>query len=162
VWNGKLWKHLFTFTFNRGWWNPIRIEFIIWWGSIAGSYGMYDRGLESWQGLWISLLTTVSRQALGHTQPPIKWVLGALSLWVKQQGREVDHSPPCTAEVKNAWSCISTLKYVFMAWCSVKAQGQLYLYIYKTTGLFLASCWTLRKWRYFRVMGCTLAGLSVR
>jgi hypothetical protein len=26
---------------------------------------------------------------------------------------------------------ISTLPYAFIAWCSVKAQGQLYLYLYK-------------------------------
>jgi hypothetical protein len=25
-------------------------------------------------------------------------------------------------------------QYNFMAWCSVKAQGQLYLYLYSTTG----------------------------
>jgi hypothetical protein len=28
-------------------------------------------------------------------------------------------------EVKNAWNYISTPQYAFMAWCSVKAQGQL-------------------------------------
>jgi hypothetical protein len=28
---------------------------------------------------------------------------------------------------KNAWSHISTPQYTFIAWCSVKAQGQLYL-----------------------------------
>jgi hypothetical protein len=36
----------------------------------------------------------------GPTQPPIQWVPGALSLWVKQPGREADHSPPSSAEVK--------------------------------------------------------------
>jgi hypothetical protein len=34
------------------------------------------------------------------TQPPIQWVPGALSLRVKRPGREADHSPPTTAEVK--------------------------------------------------------------
>jgi hypothetical protein len=29
---------------------------------------------------------------------------------------------------KYEWSCKSILQYAFMAWCSVKAQGQLYLY----------------------------------
>jgi hypothetical protein len=33
-------------------------------------------------------------------QPPIQWVPGALSLWVKRLGREADHSPPISAEVK--------------------------------------------------------------
>jgi hypothetical protein len=38
--------------------------------------------------------------ALGPTQPPIQWERGALSLGVKRPGREADHSPPSSAEVK--------------------------------------------------------------
>jgi hypothetical protein len=34
---------------------------------------------------------------------------------VKRQGREADHSPPTTAEVKKMWIYISTPPYVFMA-----------------------------------------------
>jgi hypothetical protein len=41
-----------------------------------------------------------TRTALGATQPPIQWVSGALSLGVKRPGREADHSPPSSAEVK--------------------------------------------------------------
>jgi hypothetical protein len=41
---------------------------------------------------------------LGPTQPPIQWVTGAPSLGIKLPGREADHSPPSSAEVKNAWS----------------------------------------------------------
>jgi hypothetical protein len=41
--------------------------------------------------------------------------------------READYSTPSSAEIKNAWSYTSTPKYTFIAWCSVKAQGQLYL-----------------------------------
>jgi len=52
---------------------------------------------------------------------------GDSSLGVMQPGREADHSPPSTAEIKNAWSYTSTLQYAFMAWCSVKAQGQVFL-----------------------------------
>jgi hypothetical protein len=37
---------------------------------------------------------------LGPTQPPIKLVPVALSLGVKRPGREADHSPPSSAEVK--------------------------------------------------------------
>jgi hypothetical protein len=48
---------------------------------------------------------------------------------VKRPGREADHSPPSRAEVKNAWSYTSIPPYAFMAWCSVKAQGQLYLHL---------------------------------
>jgi hypothetical protein len=51
-----------------------------------------------------------SRPALGSTQPPIKWVPG-----IKRQGREADHSPPTSAEVKKLWIYTSTSPYVFMA-----------------------------------------------
>jgi hypothetical protein len=39
---------------------------------------------------------TASRPALESTQPPIQWVPEARS-----PGREADHSPPSTAEVRN-------------------------------------------------------------
>jgi hypothetical protein len=42
---------------------------------------------------------------------------GGISLGVKQPGREADHSPPFSAEVKNAWSYTSTPQYAFMEWC---------------------------------------------
>jgi hypothetical protein len=57
-------------------------------------------GFDSRQGLGIFLFTTAFRTALGPTQPPIQWVLGALSLGIKRPGREADHSPPSSAEVK--------------------------------------------------------------
>jgi hypothetical protein len=41
-----------------------------------------------------------SRPALGSTQSPIKWVPGALSPRIKRPGREADHSPPDSADVK--------------------------------------------------------------
>jgi hypothetical protein len=46
--------------------------------------------------------------AQGPTQRPIKWALGVLSPRVKRPGHEADHSPPSSAEVNNAMSCIST------------------------------------------------------
>jgi hypothetical protein len=51
-------------------------------------------------GPGIFLFTTASRTALGPAQPPIQWVLGVLSLGVKRPGREADHSPLSSAEVK--------------------------------------------------------------
>jgi hypothetical protein len=57
-------------------------------------------GFDSREGLRIFLFTTASRKALGPTQPPIQWIPGALSLGVKRPGREADHSPPSSAEVK--------------------------------------------------------------
>jgi hypothetical protein len=66
-------------------------------------------GFPSRRGLGIFLFTTASRTALGPTQPPIQWVLKALSLGVKRPGREADHTPPSSGEIKNAWSYTSTL-----------------------------------------------------
>jgi hypothetical protein len=42
----------------------------------------------------------LSRPALLSTQPPIQWVLGALSPGGNQQGHETDHSPPNGTEIK--------------------------------------------------------------
>jgi hypothetical protein len=76
-------------------------------------------GFNTRQGQGIFLFaTTVSRPILEPIQP-IKWELGALSPRVKRPAREADHSPPSSAEVKNAWSYTST-PYVFMAWFVVK------------------------------------------
>jgi len=55
----------------------------------------------------IFLSTTTSITAVGPTQPPIKWIPGALSPGVKRLGRKADHSPPL-------------LQYVLQAWCFVK------------------------------------------
>jgi hypothetical protein len=54
------------------------------------------------------------RPALGFTQPPIEWELGALSPGVKRPGREADHSPTTSAEVKKLWIYTSTPPYAFM------------------------------------------------
>jgi len=68
---------------------------------IVLSYGLNDWGFQSWQRLGIFLFTTaVSRVALGPTQLPVQWVPGALALYVKQPGREADHSPPASSKVK--------------------------------------------------------------
>jgi hypothetical protein len=77
--------------------------------------------------LGISLFTTASIPVLGPTLAHIQWVIGALSLGVKLPGREADHSPPFIADVNNAWNYTLLPQSAFMAWCSVKAQGQLYL-----------------------------------
>jgi len=44
----------------------------------------------------------------GPTQPPIQWVLGALSPGSKRLGREADHLPPSSAAVKHAGCYTST------------------------------------------------------
>jgi hypothetical protein len=65
------------------------------------------------------LLSTWSRPVLGSSQPPIQWVPGTLSPRVKRQGREADHSPPTSAEVKKMWIYTSTPPYAIMAYCSM-------------------------------------------
>jgi len=67
----------------------------------------------------------------GPTRPPIQWVLGVLSLGVKRPGREADHSPPSSAEVKNLWELyLHSLNTP--SWRGAqfrkKAQGHLYFY----------------------------------
>jgi hypothetical protein len=80
----------------------------IWACGVALGYGLDGRGLVvSRQGLQIALFTTASRPPLGPTQPPVQWIPGALSWGVKRPGREADHLPLSTAEVKNAWSYTS-------------------------------------------------------
>jgi hypothetical protein len=61
-------------------------------------------GFDSRQKLRFFLLTSVPRQALGPTQPPIQWVPMILYPGVKQLKCKADHSPPLP-------------KYIFMSWC---------------------------------------------
>jgi hypothetical protein len=72
------------------------------------------------------LIATASRALLGQTQPPTQWVPPTISPGVKRPGREADHSPPYSVEVKNAWSCTSTPQYVFMAWYLIKQGTRLH------------------------------------
>jgi len=44
----------------------------------------------------------------------VTWAARALSLGIKRQQHEADHSSPSSAEVKNAWSYTSTAPYAFM------------------------------------------------
>jgi hypothetical protein len=73
---------------------------------------------------------TVSRPTLGLTQPPIQLVAGALSLGVKRQGREADHSPPSSIEVKECLELHLHTQYVFMAWCLVKHRDDFILLLF--------------------------------
>jgi hypothetical protein len=52
------------------------------------------------QGQSIFPLASVSRPALGQTQPPVQWELGGpIPRGKARQGRDADHSPPSSAEV---------------------------------------------------------------
>jgi hypothetical protein len=85
------------------------------WDSIVGiatGYGQDNEGSPN--RVKNFLFSTSSRLVVGPTQPPIQWVLGALSPGVKQQGREADHSPPTSAKVKKMWIYKATPPYAFM------------------------------------------------
>jgi hypothetical protein len=56
---------------------------------------------DSRQGQEIFLYSTASGPTLGPTQSLMQCVPGAFSPGLKRQGREADHSPPSSAEVKN-------------------------------------------------------------
>jgi hypothetical protein len=53
--------------------------------------------------------------ALGSTQHPVQWVLGALSPGVEWQGREADRSLLTSAEVKETLIYTCTPPYACMA-----------------------------------------------
>jgi hypothetical protein len=59
-------------------------------------------GFDFLKGHGSFLFDTASRPDLGSTQPPSQLVRGALSRRVKREGREAEHSPPCSAEVESA------------------------------------------------------------
>jgi hypothetical protein len=62
------------------------------------------------------LFSAASRLVLGSTQPPMLWMLGALSLGVKQLGCEADYSPTSSAKFKNVWNYTSIPPWIFMVW----------------------------------------------
>jgi hypothetical protein len=66
---------------------------------------------STWKGIF--LLAMKSRPALGDHPASYSRVPGAVSPGGKAMRREADHSPPSSAEVKNAWSYTSTLPHVF-------------------------------------------------
>jgi hypothetical protein len=79
---------------------------------IATGYGLDNRGVGV--RVRIFLFSTSSRSALEPTQPPIQWVTGALSPWIKREGREADNSSPVSTEVKKMWIYTYTPPYTFM------------------------------------------------
>jgi hypothetical protein len=115
------------------------------------------------------LLSTSSRPVLGPTQPPIQCVPAALSPGVKRQGREADHSPPASAEIKKMWIYTSTPPYAFMAYCLIKHIDKLpYLYLPSNvsfctvrlagTANYLSICLSIYG---YRALCWTLAAFSV-
>jgi hypothetical protein len=115
---------------------------------IALGYGLDDRGsmvrFPAGDGNFFS--TTASRTAMGPTQPPVQWVRGGLYLGIKRPGREADHSPPSSAEVKQ---CVELYLYSPIRLHVVvlsSAQGQLYLYLYRV--FYCIRCHEWHVWKH--------------
>jgi len=53
----------------------------------------------------------------GANPASLQCVPAALTLGVKRPGREADHPPSSSANIKNTLSSTSAPPYVFMAWC---------------------------------------------
>jgi hypothetical protein len=69
--------------------------------SIVSGYGL-DRGSSPGRSERILPLASVSRAALGPTQPPVQWVPRSPFPGAKvRPGRESDHSLPSSPEVEN-------------------------------------------------------------
>jgi hypothetical protein len=85
----------------------------------AGRSGFYSRQCKIF-------IFAASRPALRLTQSPIQWVPGAASSGLKRQGREADHAPPFSAEVKNGGAIHPLLHMsscVVLNKCSVDSKG---------------------------------------
>jgi len=65
------------------------------------------------------LFSNASRLAKAPTQRSVQSVPGQ-SVFIRQPGREAEHSFPLSAEVYNEWSYTSTAQCTF-----IRAQGQL-------------------------------------
>jgi hypothetical protein len=77
-------------------------------GLRAGQPGSHSRQEQE-----IFLLSTANIPAPGPTQPPVQWIPGSVSVWVKRPGMKLaEHSPLSGAEVKNG-GAIPTLPYIF-------------------------------------------------
>jgi hypothetical protein len=83
---------------------------------IATGYGLDDRGFELESG-WDQEFSLLHVVQIGSGAHPASypWVRGALSPVVKRPGREADHSPATSAEVKKIWIYTSASPYAFMA-----------------------------------------------
>jgi hypothetical protein len=64
--------------------------------------------------------TFLHKDQAGSGAHPASYTMGteAVPPGVKRQGREADHSPPSSAQVKNG-GAIPPLPLAFMAWCLI-------------------------------------------
>jgi hypothetical protein len=93
----------------------------------------YPRELVTREQQWHNLVQNTEMFGPGTHPAPYPVGTGGSFLGVKQSGREANHSPPSSAEVKNECSYTSTPQYVVMAWCLV---------MYRDNFTFTLKCWT--------------------
>jgi hypothetical protein len=99
-------------------------------GGKATGYGLDDRGV----GVRVPvrgknfLFSKSSRLFLVSTHPPIEWVTGVLSPEVKGPGREADHSPVTSANIKETWICTSTHPFAYMVYCSLLSTWTIFFF----------------------------------
>jgi hypothetical protein len=84
---------------------------------IATGYGLDDKGVGVRVPVGARIFNSPCRpdRLWGPASLLSNGYGGALSLGVKLPGREADHSPRTSAEVKKTWIYTSTPPYVFMA-----------------------------------------------
>jgi hypothetical protein len=102
---------MFTTTSQQTFSNSVSLSYvsILCTAGIATGYGLDDSGVVgSSPGRVKNFHFSISRPDLRITQPPMIWILGALSPGVKWLGHETDHSPPNSAKVKKTWIYTST------------------------------------------------------
>jgi hypothetical protein len=85
---------------------------------IATGYGLDGRGVGVRVPVGSRIFSSPCRPDRIWSQPNLL-SNGGFSPEVKRQGREADHSPPASAEVKKIWIYTSTPPYAFMAWCLI-------------------------------------------
>jgi hypothetical protein len=81
---------------------------------IATGYGLDDKESE-FVYCWGQEFSVLHFQTSSGVHPPSYLMgTGGPLLGVKRPGREADHSPPTSTEVKKMWVYTSTPPYVFM------------------------------------------------
>jgi hypothetical protein len=94
------------------------------------NYGLDDRGSRVRFPAGAGNFSLHDRVQNGSGAHPASYPIGTRGSFPggKAAGQLTTH-PHLVPRSKNEWSYTSTPQYTFMAWCSVKAQGQLYLYL---------------------------------
>jgi hypothetical protein len=65
---------------------------------------------------WHTAFDCQYKNSLGPRQPPVQQAQASFPPCVKLPGCKAEHLPPYFAKIKNAWSFIITVHFVFMMW----------------------------------------------